>query len=296
MKNLFNRALRMSQSSGEGKLNFRHAERHMPGMFNGEATEYTEYIFKMEAYMSTLDPAGKGGEILRAAATEVKDMDDAEVANLAVIYWNVSALDSALASSLITTTTSEVGTLVRRVLQAFPGSGLRAWQELNRWYRPKSAVEGAASMAGIIAPSRAKSTAELQRFIMDWELRVAEHEARHNECVQDSVKVAALKRMMTAEMAERYIEGRSTYPELRSRVAAYVGEKMIQQSHVPMDIGEVEGEIEGIDDQIDELRGARKPRRDERSTHQRGTGKQPWRASLLGRHEKREADNTLQHA
>ena len=83
MKDLFNRALRMSQSSGEGKLNFRHAERHMLEMFNGKATEYTEYIFKMEAYMSTLDPAGKGGEILRAAATEAKDMDDAEVANLA---------------------------------------------------------------------------------------------------------------------------------------------------------------------------------------------------------------------
>ena len=32
----------------------------MPGMFNGKATEYTEYIFKMEAYVSTLDPGGKG--------------------------------------------------------------------------------------------------------------------------------------------------------------------------------------------------------------------------------------------
>ena len=38
----------------------------------------------------------------------------------------------------------------------------------------------------------------------------------------------------------------------------------MQQSRVPMDIGEVEGEIEGSDDHIDELRGARKPRRDER--------------------------------
>ena len=139
----------------------------------------TSCLFSIAHMSSRL--AGKGGEILRAAATEVKDMDDDEVANLAAIYWNVSALDSALASSLITTTTGEVGTLVRRVLQAFPGSGLRAWQELNRWYRPKSAVEGAASMAGIIAPPRAKSIAELQRFIMDWELRVAEHEARHNE-------------------------------------------------------------------------------------------------------------------
>ena len=113
---------------------------------------------------------------------------------------------------------------------------------------------------------------------------MAEHEARHNECVQDSVKVAALKRMMIAEMADRYIEGSNTNPELRSRVA-------IQQSHVPMDIGEVEGEIEGSDDQIDELRGPRKLRGDERSTHQRGPEKQPWRASPLGRHEKREADN-----
>ena len=46
-------------------------------------------------------------------------------------------------------------------------------------------------MAGIIAPSRAKSIGELRRFIMDCELRVvAEHEARHNEYVQDFVKVA----------------------------------------------------------------------------------------------------------
>ena len=84
--------------------------------------------------MSTLDPAGKGGKILRAAETEVKGHGT-------MLKWrtsqrstgNVSALDSALASSLITTTTGEVGTLVRRVLQAFPGSGFRAWQELNRW-------------------------------------------------------------------------------------------------------------------------------------------------------------------
>ena len=42
---------------------------------------------------------------------------------------------------------------------------------------------------------------------MDWGFRVAEHEARHNEYIQDSFQVAALKMMMTAEMTERYIEG-----------------------------------------------------------------------------------------
>ena len=163
-------------------------------------------------------------------------MDDDEVTDLEAICWNVSALNSVSALCLITTTTGEVGTLLRRVLQAFPGAGFGAWQELNRWYWTRISCWGAASMASIIAPSRAKSTGELQRLIMDWELRVAENEARHNEYVQDTVKVAALERMMTAEVAERYIEGPNTYPELRSWVAACVGEKMIQQSHAPTDI------------------------------------------------------------
>ena len=112
---------------------------------------------------------------------------------------------------------------------------------------------------------------------------------------QSSVKVAALKRMMTAEMAERYIEGPNMYLELKSRAAAHV-EKMIQQSYAPMDIGEVEGEAEGSDDQIGELRGTKKPRRDVVSTHQRGPGKQPWKAPPSGRHEKREADNGQDNA
>ena len=42
MKDLFNRASRTVQSTSDVQLNFRQAERHMPGMFNGKATEYTE--------------------------------------------------------------------------------------------------------------------------------------------------------------------------------------------------------------------------------------------------------------
>ena len=79
MKDAFNRASRTSQSGSGVKLGSRQAERHMPGMFSGLATECTEYIFKMEAYLSTLDPGGKRGGVLRAAA------DDDEVTNLAAI-------------------------------------------------------------------------------------------------------------------------------------------------------------------------------------------------------------------
>ena len=51
----------------------------------------------------------------------------------------------------------------------------------NGCYRPKSAGEGAASMARIIDPPRSKSDADLQHVVVDWELRVAEDDARHKE-------------------------------------------------------------------------------------------------------------------
>ena len=47
--------------------------------------------------------------VLGAAA---RTIDNDEVTNLEAIYWNVPALNSALASCLYTTTTCEVGTLL----------------------------------------------------------------------------------------------------------------------------------------------------------------------------------------
>ena len=52
VEDLFNHTIRTGQSDRDGKLNFREPERHMPGVFNGKDTEYTEYIFNMEAWPS----------------------------------------------------------------------------------------------------------------------------------------------------------------------------------------------------------------------------------------------------
>ena len=276
MKDLFARAVRGGQEGGgaraDRKLNYREAERHMPKEFSGKGAMFSDYVFRMESYMTILDPSGKGGELVRVVAAETRDINDEGIGDLECTYWNVQPLNAALATCLISTTTGEVATLVRRVLQAHPGAGLRAWQELNRWYRPKSAVEGSASMARIIEPGRAKSVTELQKAIMDRELKVAEHEARYGEVVLDSVKVAALKRMLTPEMAERYIEGPNTFVELRSRIANYVGEKLVVQSCAPMEIGEIDdvnmqtkdGNRSRVDEELGEVRSARKHRVGER--------------------------------
>ena len=79
-------------------------------------------------------------------------------------------------------------------------------------------------------------------------------------------------------MANRHIEGPNTYPELRSRVAAHVGSRV-------MDIGERLKEAT-----IRTMRRKEAAKR-RKSTHQRGQGKQPWKAPPSGGHDKREADN-----
>ena len=75
-------------------------------------------------------------------------------------FWHVRPLSAAVASRLITATTGEVATLVRRIFRAEPSAGFRAWQELAGWFRVKSVIEGSG--------------------VMEWELRVVEHEGLFN--------------------------------------------------------------------------------------------------------------------
>ena len=93
---------------------------------------------------------------------------------------------------------------MRRILRPELSAGFWGWQELARWFRPKSVIEGSASMARIVEPTKCKTVADLQRAVTEWELQVVEHEGRFNEQVPESVKVAALRRMLTPEVAERY--------------------------------------------------------------------------------------------
>ena len=72
----------------------------------------------------------RAGELDRAGDDDVISEWDTE-------FWHVKPLSAALASCLITATTGEVATLVRRILRAEPSAGFRAWQELAKWFRPK---------------------------------------------------------------------------------------------------------------------------------------------------------------
>ena len=57
MKDLFSRALRTSQTGGDGVKLVSSRTTHAG---DAQLQGHTEYIFKMEAYLSTLDPRGTG--------------------------------------------------------------------------------------------------------------------------------------------------------------------------------------------------------------------------------------------
>ena len=58
---------------------------------------------------------------------------------------------------------------------------------------------------------------------------------------------------------------------------------MIEQSHAHMDIGEIEEEVKGCDDQIDELSGTRKPRKYRRSVNQKRTRESALESAAIGK-------------
>ena len=107
-----------------------------------------------------------------AVATEAKDMDDDEVARLEANYWNMSAINSALGARLITATTGEVGTLVRRVLL---GALLR--------------LVGAEQMVTTKISLREKLIGELQRIITDWELQSGRPQKREMDNRHDRGRI-----------------------------------------------------------------------------------------------------------
>ena len=63
LKDLFTRAITAQSSQtgghssevhGTARLNFREAERHMPKEYSGKSINFSEYVFKIEAYITIL--------------------------------------------------------------------------------------------------------------------------------------------------------------------------------------------------------------------------------------------------
>ena len=146
---------------------------------------------------------------------------------------------------------AEVATLVRRIHSVSPGDGLQAWFVVTQWFRPRSVVEQAASMARLISPKRTKNVNEFQVAVMQWELTLAEHESKFSEVVADSVKTGVMRAMLPKDVLERFLDGPFRYEELRNRVSACVGEKLAGQDASggaqPMDIGQID-KSEGEDE------------------------------------------------
>ena len=160
----------------------------------------------MEAYAAVLSRDGQGGALLREVG-KLEKFEDNTIETLGRTFWDVQQLSAAMAAALITCTRGEEATLVRRIFSVSPGDGLQPWFAVTQWFRPRSVVEQAASMARLISPKRTKNVNELQVAVMQWELTLVEHESKFSEVVADSVKTAAMRAMLPKDVLERFLDG-----------------------------------------------------------------------------------------
>ena len=193
--------------------------------------------------MAVLSRDGQGGALLREVA-KLEKFEDNTIEILVRSFWDVQQLGAAMAAVLITCTRGQVATLVTRILSVSPGDELQAWHAATQWFKPRSVVEQAASMASLISPKRIKIVNELQVAVIQWELTLVEHESKFSDVVADSVKTAAMRAVLPKDTLERSLDGPFHCEELRNRVSAHVGEKLAGQDASggaqPMDIGQID--------------------------------------------------------
>ena len=246
-------------------LRHRDAEKYMPDKWSGEkgACSFSDFAYEVANYLSVLEPMGTSKGLLEWAASQKQPISDAGVGDLDLDekYPHARALDSALGHMLTKVTTHTAKTMVK---QAGPGCGLRAWQNLATWYRPRSAMDQATSITMVMNPGQCRDVSELHRRLEEWEVAVTEHESRFDDRVQESVRTAALLSMIPKAMYDQRFKGRAfpTYLDLRQELANYLADrrptiqvKPTAPDVTPMDIGEMQdsGEIGKLRKEIEEL-------------------------------------------
>ena len=88
---------------------------------------------------------------------KLEKFEDNTTETLGKTFWDVQQLGAAMAAALVTCTRGEVATLVRRILSVITGFGFQARFAVTHWFKPRSVVEQAASMARLISPKRTKN-------------------------------------------------------------------------------------------------------------------------------------------
>ena len=185
------------------------AERHLPQQFGRSRVDHGDFASRIGWFAAVLSHDGQGGALHREVAKLDKFGSDT-IATLDAAHRDVKRLSAAMAAALVTCTPREVATLVRRVLGADPGNGLRCWRAVTQWFRPRSVVETVSSMARLISPKRTKNVSELQVPVMQWELTPVEHESKFTDVASDSVNTAAMRAMLPRDMLDRLFDGPST--------------------------------------------------------------------------------------
>ena len=213
------------------KLEYKAAKDCAPAVFMGEKNRFRGWAHDVTVWAVTLYP-GHGKKLLEDAAKlsteyqEDEDLDD-------IIHPLGTEFSKALYRMLTTTAKDDAK---KYVVSAGMEHGLRAWQNMSKWYDGREASDKSASYAAVTSQSQAKNEDELHKMFIEYEKKVKDYEERFGP-IADEAKIVALKNIIPdAIMANRFRGKRmTTYQAFRSDLVDFMTDRP-NKGAAPMDI------------------------------------------------------------
>ena len=182
--------------AGEGYFNYKKSKDVLPNIFkDSNEMTFKEYSHGIECWASVIHPIAheeiKKVEAITGVFDEETFLKDSDPA--------VRTISSELYQVLTRTTTGPPKT---KVMAAQSPHGLKAWNDLIRYYDPRNQSRKVAALRPIQNPTKQASTE--QHFIelwRTWEQEVAKFESKYG-MLEDTTKIVAITSILPGNMSE----------------------------------------------------------------------------------------------
>ena len=130
-----------------------------------------------------------------------------------------------------------------QIISAANGSGCEAWRLLVRRYDPRTSESKRALMKRVINTQMAKSMADLERTLQEWEIVLRRYEKASGQSIHDDIKVNCLIAMCPVRLQEHLnltVDDDEDYDRVRTEIVRQIEKNRPMSGPSPMDVGNYE--------------------------------------------------------
>ena len=206
-----------------------------PEVFNGEATQWSDWSFKMRAYMTVMDP----------------DMSDmmkmAQVHSEVIEFMRMSKQNKRLANKIhyiLVMSISGVALAIAKGVEDENGAEL--WRKLWRKYEPTVGAQQVGLLQRIMSPKFAHD--KIEAAIQEWEHDIRRYEESTGDMVSDAMKVTIITNNCPREDLKMMIMMRSgaNYEEVKGVISCFLQNSQSKIEHQIYGKGPTPMEVDNV--------------------------------------------------